>query len=61
MLAAAVGQRGGSRVNRRPNKIRNFEDGWQRLRRDYFHDDCLYDIVDFERLFRMIRTVFKRV
>ena len=52
--------RRGSRAGRRPKKARNFEEGFQRIMKDYFDDRCVYDDNDFQRRFRMPNPVFKR-
>jgi hypothetical protein len=56
------GQWGGSRPGRAPNKDRNFARADKLLREYYFSGEAsLYDEIDFERRFRMPRSVFRRV
>ena len=58
---AITRQHEGSQANRRPNKAREFEEVVQRILRDYFNDDCVYGDVEFQRRFRMPRSLFTRV
>ena len=54
-------QHGSSQENRRPNKARDFEEGVQRIMGDYFNDGRVYGDVEFQRRFRMPRSLFTRV
>jgi hypothetical protein len=50
---------GGSRKGKQPNKNRNFTQAYQKVVEDYFNGrESVYDEKDFERRFRMPRTVF---
>lgn len=46
---------------RAPNKARLFEHGEKEFVRKYFCENAVYDEADFERRFRMPRSVFKRI
>ena len=46
---------------RAPNKARLFEHGEKEFVRKYFCENAVYDEADFERHFRMPRSVFKRI
>ena len=53
---------GGSRKGRAPNKKRDFAAAYQGVVRDYFNGgDSVYSEADFERRFRMPRSVFDRI
>jgi len=53
---------GGSKKGRAANKARNFHQAKERLMRQYFSGvDSVYDEVEFERRFRMPRSVFMRI
>lgn len=53
---------GGSRDGRSPNKDRDFQGAYEKVVRDYFNGrDSLYDENDFERRFRVSRSIFTRV
>ena len=52
---------GGSRAGRAPNADRNFEDGYQRIYRDYFADSPCFSSSLFRRRFRMRRELFLRI
>jgi hypothetical protein len=53
---------GGSPIGRAPNKSRDFAGAYAKLILHYFSGtDSLYDETDFERRFRMPRTVFNRI
>jgi hypothetical protein len=55
-------QWGGSRPGKAPNKNRNFSQADRILREHYFSGEAsIYDEHDFERRFRMPRSVFIRV
>lgn len=51
----------GSTHGRRVNKRRGFDWGMERIVDDYFAEDCVYSVDDFERRFRVPRQVFERV
>jgi hypothetical protein len=52
----------GSRVGRAPNKARNFDAAFDRLMLNYFSGDTSkYSEDDFERRFRMPRSVFYNI
>lgn len=46
---------------RKPNKSRNFRDAYDRFQRLYFDEGAVYEATDFERRFRMPRSVFERI
>lgn len=52
---------GGSCPGKAPNLNRNHEATTQRLRRQYFDDDCLYVDDAFRRRFRISRPIFERI
>eukprot|EP00918_Siedleckia_nematoides_P047919 GHVU01104954.1.p1 GENE.GHVU01104954.1~~GHVU01104954.1.p1 ORF type:complete len:448 (-),score=44.78 GHVU01104954.1:134-1477(-) len=49
---------GGSRVGKRPNRNRNWQQAEERLRADYFAEDSVYDDAAFRRRFRITKTRF---
>ena len=54
--------RGGSRPGKAPNKNRDFVGAFSKLVNDYFNGtESVYNESDFERRFRMPRSVFNRV
>ena len=60
----ATRRRPGSVPGRRQNKQRDFAEGLLRIRRDYFGmngEPPVYDERDFERRFRVPRSVFMRI
>jgi hypothetical protein len=53
---------GGSMKGKAPNKKRDFEKSYNNLVRDYFNEqDSVYNEVDFERRFRISRSIFHEV
>jgi hypothetical protein len=53
---------GGSHPGKSPNKDRDFAGAYDRLITDYFSgEDSVYDEQDFERRFRMPRSIFEKV
>lgn len=53
---------GGSRNGRSTNKGRDFQGAYEKIIRDYFNGrDSLYDEIDFERRFRVSRSIFTRI
>jgi hypothetical protein len=53
---------GGSRPGKAPNKNRDFKAAHANLKKHYFNGvDSVYDETDFERRFRMPRSVFMRL
>jgi hypothetical protein len=53
---------GGSTTGKAKNKDRNFFDAYSKLIKDYFNGtDSIYDESDFERRFRMPRSVFNEL
>ena len=59
--AAERKQRRCSRAGWPPNKVRNFEEEFQRIMKDYFDEGSVFDGNDFKRRFRMPKPIFKRV
>ncbi|KAI7945050.1 hypothetical protein MJO28_010745 [Puccinia striiformis f. sp. tritici] len=59
--AEAGRQRGGSRPGRSANIQRNFEAGYQRLYKDYFAKNPLYNDYQCRRRFRMHRSLFLKI
>ncbi len=55
-------QWGGSRKGRAPNKERDFAGAYAKLVKDYFSGpNSVHDEADFERRFRMPRSIFNRI
>lgn len=53
---------GGSRPGKSPNKERDFAGAYEQLTRDYFSgEESIYDEQDFNRRFRMPRSVFDKI
>ena len=52
---------GGSRLGRKPNAERDFEDGYERIYKDYFAENSVYCPRLFRRRFRMRRELFLRI
>jgi hypothetical protein len=53
---------GGSRPGKSHNKERDFQGAYEQLTRDYFSgDSSIYDEQDFNRRFRMPRSVFQKI
>ena len=54
-------RRGGSRREKRPNIVRGRFKGHERLMRDYFVEDPVYDARMFRQRFRMSKRLFLRI
>ena len=54
-------RRGGSRCGKRPNIAREKSEGHERLLRDYFVEDPVYDARMFRQRFRMSKCLFSRI
>ncbi|KAA1118879.1 hypothetical protein PGT21_050279 [Puccinia graminis f. sp. tritici] len=54
-------RQGGSRPGRRPNLPRGFEEGYQRLYKDYLSPQPIYGDYLFRRRFRMHRPLFLKI
>ena len=54
-------RRGGSRRGKRPNIARGRIEGHERLMRDYFVEDPVYDARMFRQRFRMSKRLFLRI